>query len=170
MSLTLYADRNLTRVIGSAIYSCTFNFGQEAICDGQFHFGGGSIIALGPAKLDGSEIILAVTGGTGRYEGAHGQVTSTLLGLDEEHADLPLRARLADERRGAQQRVFVLRPFGQMVPYQPTFASFAPARFAFERSAPITVAPSRFAPERFAPIRYAPFNVPLMSTARVRFA
>jgi hypothetical protein len=77
VSLTLYSDPNLTRFVGTATYSCTFNFAQEAVCDGQFDVGGGTIIALGPARLDGSEITLAVTGGTGRYAGAHGQVTST---------------------------------------------------------------------------------------------
>jgi hypothetical protein len=76
ISIVLYADRNLTRVVGSATYSCTFNFAQEAVCDGQFQIGAGTIIALGPAKLDGSQIVLAVTGGTGQYAGAHGQVTS----------------------------------------------------------------------------------------------
>jgi len=80
ITLVLYADPNLTRVVGSAVYSCTFNFAQEAVCDGQFELNGGTIIALGPAKLDGSEIVLAVTGGAGTYEGAHGQVTSTSLG------------------------------------------------------------------------------------------
>jgi hypothetical protein len=77
ISLTLYSDPNLTRVVGTATYSCTFNFAQEATCDGQFDVGGGTIIAFGPARLDGSKITLAVTGGTGRYAGAHGQVTST---------------------------------------------------------------------------------------------
>jgi hypothetical protein len=77
LSLTLYSDPNLTRAVGTATYSCTFNFAQEALCDGRFELGGGTIIALGPAKLDGSETVLAVTGGTGRYAGAHGQVTST---------------------------------------------------------------------------------------------
>ncbi len=62
---------------GLATYSCTFNFDQEAVCDGQFQIGAGTIIALGPAKLDARETVLAVTGGTGRYAGAHGQVTST---------------------------------------------------------------------------------------------
>jgi hypothetical protein len=77
ISIVLYADRNLTRVVGSATYSCTFNFSQEAVCDGQFQIGAGTLIALGPAKLDGSAIVLAVTGGTGRYADAHGQVTSS---------------------------------------------------------------------------------------------
>ena len=77
ITIVLYADRTLTRVVGSATYSCTFNFDQEAVCDGQFQIGAGTIIALGPAKLDGRDTVLAVTGGTGRYAGAHGQVTST---------------------------------------------------------------------------------------------
>lgn len=76
LTIVLYDDSNLTRAVGTATYSCTFNFGQEAVCDGQFQIGAGTIIALGPAKLDGREIVLAVTGGTGRYAGAHGQVTS----------------------------------------------------------------------------------------------
>ncbi len=80
LTLTLYSDPQLRRAIGTATYSCTFNFAQEAICDGHFDVGGGTIIALGPARLDGSDITLAVTGGTGRYSGAHGQVTSTTSG------------------------------------------------------------------------------------------
>ncbi len=76
VTIVLYADRNLTRAVGTATYSCTYNFDQEATCDGQFQIGTGTIIALGPARLDGSQIVLAVTGGTGRYAGAHGQVTS----------------------------------------------------------------------------------------------
>jgi hypothetical protein len=80
VTFTLYSDSKLTQVVGTATYSCTFNFGQEAVCDGQFQFGRGTIIALGPARLDGSEVTLAVTGGTGGYAGAHGQVTSTSSG------------------------------------------------------------------------------------------
>jgi hypothetical protein len=76
-SLELYSDRNLTRPVGTGVYSCRFNFAQEAICDAEFTLGRGTILALGPAKLDGRPIVLAVTGGTGRYAGAHGQMTST---------------------------------------------------------------------------------------------
>ncbi len=77
VSLTLYSDRNLTRRVGTATYSCTFNFAQEAICDADFELTRGTMIAMGPAKLDGRPIVLPVTGGTGRYAGAHGQMTST---------------------------------------------------------------------------------------------
>ena len=75
-SLELYSDRNLTRPVGTASYSCRFNFAHEAMCDADFTLSRGTIVAMGPARLDGSPIVLAVTGGTGRYAGAHGQLTS----------------------------------------------------------------------------------------------
>ena len=47
----LYSDLNLTRPIGNANYSCTFNFAQEAICEANFSLNGGTMIAMGPATL-----------------------------------------------------------------------------------------------------------------------
>jgi len=76
-SLNVYSNAALTKLVGTATYSCTFNFAQEAICEADFELNRGTMIAMGPAKLDGTPIVLAVTGGTGRYAGAHGQVTST---------------------------------------------------------------------------------------------
>ena len=77
-SFRLYADSSLRRLVGTAIFSCTFNFAHEAICEGDFALSHGTMIAMGPAQLDSSftEMVLPVTGGTGRYAGAHGQVTS----------------------------------------------------------------------------------------------
>ena len=76
----VYSDSKLTRPIGNANYSCTFNFAQEAICEVNFSLDGGTMIAMGPAMLDGTTIVLPVTGGTGRYAGAHGQLTSSPAG------------------------------------------------------------------------------------------
>lgn len=76
----LFSDFNLTRPIGNANYSCTFNFAQEAFCEAHFNLNGGTMIAMGPAMLTGSDIIFPVTGGTGRYAGAHGQLTSRAAG------------------------------------------------------------------------------------------
>lgn len=77
IALILFVDRKLTRPAGSATYSCTFNFNQEAMCDVDFELRRGTVLAMGPAKLNGAQIVLAVTGGTGRHVGAHGQVTSS---------------------------------------------------------------------------------------------
>ena len=79
-TLKLYSDAKLTRPVGTAAYSCTVNFGQQAVCEGQFALtagGTGTMVALGPADLKSGDWVLPVTGGTGRYRGAHGQVTST---------------------------------------------------------------------------------------------
>jgi hypothetical protein len=74
----LYSDAKLTRLVGTAVYSCTFNFAHEAICEADFEMNRGSMIAMGPAQLGSSfsRIVLPVTGGTGRYKSAHGQMTS----------------------------------------------------------------------------------------------
>ncbi|MES1246324.1 MAG: hypothetical protein ABUS54_01470 [Actinomycetota bacterium] len=84
VTLTLYSDRKLTHQVGTATYTCTFNFNQVATCDGHFALNRGSLIAMGPARLDGSTIVLAVIGGTGSYEGAHGQLTSTSLNKQQD--------------------------------------------------------------------------------------
>jgi hypothetical protein len=77
----LYSDAKLSRLVGTASYSCTVNFGGEAICEGQFDLsGGGTMIAMGAADLKSGDLVLPVTGGTGRYAGAHGQLTSTSAG------------------------------------------------------------------------------------------
>ena len=75
----LYSGPDLTHLVGTAIYNCTFNFNQEAICEADFEFTHGSMIAMGPAQLGSTfrKILLPVTGGTGRYASARGQVTMT---------------------------------------------------------------------------------------------
>jgi hypothetical protein len=80
-TLKLYSDAKLTRLVGTAAYSCTVNFGQQALCEGQFELNaGGTMIAMGPADLKSGDLVLPVTGGTGRYARAHGQLTSTSAG------------------------------------------------------------------------------------------
>jgi hypothetical protein len=77
VTLVLYVDKKLTEPAGTAIFSCTFNFAQEAMCEADFELRRGTVIAMGPARLDGGRILLAVTGGTGRHVGARGQVSSS---------------------------------------------------------------------------------------------
>ncbi len=79
-SFKVYADAKLTRPIGDAIYSCTFNFAEEATCEANFTLTGGSMTAMGPTMLDDSIILLPVTGGTGEYSGARGQFSARASG------------------------------------------------------------------------------------------
>lgn len=84
ISVKLFADARMTRTAGTAIYSCTFNFAEEAVCQIFFSLGGSTMIASGPAHLDGVRMVLPVTGGTGRYLGARGQMTSTPVGDQDD--------------------------------------------------------------------------------------
>ena len=83
-SFKVYADAKLKRLVGSAVYTCTFNFAQAAICSADFQLTGGSMFATGPAQLDISNIELPVTTGTGRFAGARGQFTSTPAGSSKK--------------------------------------------------------------------------------------
>ena len=49
-SFKLYSDPKLTRPVGTAIYSCTFNFAQEAICEANFQLSGGTHDRDGPGE------------------------------------------------------------------------------------------------------------------------
>ena len=73
----LYSDAGLKRSIGTAVYSCTFNFAQQATCDANFQLNDGTMFASGPADLTSGQFTLAVIGGTSAYLGSRGQDTST---------------------------------------------------------------------------------------------
>ena len=73
----LYASPSLKRSIGSAEYHCEFNFDKQALCEASFTLNGGTLLASGPAGALGIDSIIAVTGGTGKYNGSRGQVAAT---------------------------------------------------------------------------------------------
>jgi hypothetical protein len=72
---TLYARANLTHKVGSAVYSCTYNLAKQALCRADFDLKGGSLFAAGPVDFGSDDFTIAVISGTGRYDGARGQVS-----------------------------------------------------------------------------------------------
>jgi len=72
----LYSDPAMKKRIGSAVYTCTFNFGNVALCQADFQLNGGAMYASGPADFNSTALTLAVSGGTGPYLGLRGQVSS----------------------------------------------------------------------------------------------
>jgi hypothetical protein len=91
-SFKLYSDAGLKKRIGSAVYTCTFNFRHQAMCTADFQFSnGGSLIAAGPVDFDADSFALAVTGGAGTYLGARGQATSAPASKDAHRLRLVLR-------------------------------------------------------------------------------
>lgn len=90
-SFKLYRDVRLRQRIGSAVYSCTFNFAHVALCEATFELGGGTMSATGPADFDDLRFTLAVNGGTGKYLGSRGQVSSAPASKDAHRLDFVLR-------------------------------------------------------------------------------
>jgi hypothetical protein len=72
----LYSDPSLKKQIGSGTYSCTFNSAHVALCEADFQLDHGAMFASGPANFSSSTFTLAVSGGTGQYLSARGQVSS----------------------------------------------------------------------------------------------
>lgn len=72
----LYSDASLKKRVGSAVYECVYNFNKHAMCNADFDLSNGSsLFAAGPIDFNSPDFALAVTGGTGKYLGAHGQVS-----------------------------------------------------------------------------------------------
>jgi hypothetical protein len=89
-SFKLYKDAALTKSIGSAVYSCTFNFDHEALCEASFQLVGGTMSGSGPADFTNPEFTLAVDGGTGKYLDARGQVSSSPASKNAHHLEFML--------------------------------------------------------------------------------
>ncbi len=75
-AFTLYSDPNRKHTLGTAIYTCSFNFNNNATCQAEYDLKDGILFAAGPVDFKSSRTLLAVTGGTGTYLGAAGQVVS----------------------------------------------------------------------------------------------
>lgn len=90
-SFKLFSDAGLKKSVGSAVYSCTYNFSHQAICDANFQLNGGAMFASGPADFDATSFTLAVTGGTNKYFGARGQVSAGPASKDAHRLSFLLR-------------------------------------------------------------------------------
>lgn len=78
----MYSSALLTRTIGSASYTCTFTFDQQAICEALYKLDAGTLSAAGDVDFKSTHATMAVTGGTGRYLGATGETLTSGPGAD----------------------------------------------------------------------------------------
>jgi hypothetical protein len=91
LSFKLYRDPSLKKRIGSAVYSCTFNFAHNALCEETFELNDGTMFAAGPVDLDAASFTIAVTGGTSRYFGVRGEINAGPAGKDAHRLRFVLR-------------------------------------------------------------------------------
>lgn len=89
-SFQLYTKPTQGKRLGSAIFTCYYNFGKQAICDTYFDLDGGLILGSGSVVLGNPRFVLSITGGTRTYLGALGQVTSLPAPKEAQRYDLQL--------------------------------------------------------------------------------
>jgi hypothetical protein len=76
-SLALYSGADQKASTGTATLTCEYAFSRNAFCDETYQLKGGTVLAAGPVGFDGKTFSLAIVGGSGKYEQATGDLTST---------------------------------------------------------------------------------------------
>lgn len=72
----LYKGAKLGTPDGSALFTCYYSFAKRATCHSYFKLGKDSVLASGSVPFDSNRFALSITGGTGKYRGARGQVNA----------------------------------------------------------------------------------------------
>lgn len=84
----LYSTSTKKKQLGTAIFTCYYDFSKHAICNSYFELDGGLIVASGSVSFQAAQFTLSITGGTKSYLGALGQVTSRPAPNDAQRFDL----------------------------------------------------------------------------------
>jgi hypothetical protein len=89
-SLALYSGSNQKVSAGNATLTCEYSFSRTAFCDVSYQLKDGTLLAVGPIGFDGKTFSLAIVGGSGKYEHATGDLTSSQGPDNTERVDLSL--------------------------------------------------------------------------------
>jgi hypothetical protein len=84
----LFADTNRTKPMGTAMFTCYYEFAKRATCDSYFDLARGVLLASGQVPFGAQHFALGVTGGTHAYFGALGQVDSAPAAGNAQRFDL----------------------------------------------------------------------------------
>jgi hypothetical protein len=76
-SFGLYTSPDRKTSVGSAIFTCTYNFNRHAFCDASYQLAGGVILGAGAFNFNAGTFAVAITGGTGKYAAATGDISAT---------------------------------------------------------------------------------------------
>ena len=89
-NFNLYGKLPVKKKIGSASYTCYFNYRRHALCQAYYQLHGGTLTAAGPVDFNATSFKLVVTGGTNGYLAARGQVTSVKSKDNAQRVDFRL--------------------------------------------------------------------------------
>ena len=82
----LFSDPALSSAIGSATFSCQYAFFKHGICQAEYLLNGGSLLGMGYLNFNARSFAFAVTGGTGKYSDARGDMAATPDGTKRANA------------------------------------------------------------------------------------
>lgn len=76
-SFAVYRGKSLSGRAGTAVFTCQYAFGKNAYCDVSVHLGGSMLFGAGAFSFSATRFAIAVTGGSGKYAGATGELRAT---------------------------------------------------------------------------------------------
>jgi hypothetical protein len=82
---SVYQSGNLKKNVGSAVFTCQYNFNKHAFCDVNYQLSGGTLVGSGGLDFNASDFVIPIFGGTGKYLGVHGELQSTPGPQHSEH-------------------------------------------------------------------------------------
>jgi hypothetical protein len=86
----LFTDVRRSKKVGTAMFTCYYQFQKVATCDAYFDLAGGTLLASGQVRFGASHFALGVTGGTHSFFGALGEVGSSPATGNAQRFDLRL--------------------------------------------------------------------------------
>jgi hypothetical protein len=91
-SFNMFATRSLKGSTGTASFTCYYSYNQQAFCQAYYELEGGrgTLLASGPVNFERTGFTLVVTGGTGTYLGARGEVTESATAKNAQRLDFTL--------------------------------------------------------------------------------
>jgi len=75
-TFNLYTSQSRKHLVGTAAFTCTYNFDKNGYCDATYQLGGGLLVGAGAIDFNAKNYTLIITGGTGKYRAATGTVES----------------------------------------------------------------------------------------------
>jgi hypothetical protein len=89
-SFDLYPKAPYKKTIGSASYTCYFNYERHALCQAYYQLPTGTLTAAGPVNFNTTSFTLVITGGTKHWLAARGQVGSSRAGVNAQRVSFRL--------------------------------------------------------------------------------
>lgn len=75
-TFNLYTSQNRKHLVGTATFTCTYNFNKKGFCDATYELSGGMLVGAGSIDFNAKNYTLIITGGTGKYRAVTGTVES----------------------------------------------------------------------------------------------